>query len=243
MGNFNEDARRENMLLERGKAQRLGDYMVTYEGDSVNVDDIYFKVRYESINDDEEFVLYPNTQIGANDGLMPNPDTRHYLTYDVYTHITAMPKEDDSIAWRDVQEHIVNRGDSIVTPNGTIYFISVEQSSGDAIGLKNTTLAKAVLKIRRGDRMLEANPIFGINDRTYFSIRDEVLEAGLRLGFEVRTSKGEEPVAVLEVAQTDPKVDYIVMKGIVFPYINLLWLGTILIVLGFGIATYHRLER
>lgn len=243
MGNFNEDARRENMLLERGKAQRLGDYMVTYEGDSVNVDDIYFKVRYESINDDEEFVLYPNTQIGANDGLMPNPDTRHYLTYDVYTHITAMPKEDDSIAWRDVQEHIVNRGDSIVTPNGTIYFISVEQSSGDAIGLKNTTLAKAVLKIRRGDRMLEANPIFGINDRTYFSIRDEVLEAGLRLGFEVRTSEGEEPVAVLEVAQTDPKVDYIVMKGIVFPYINLLWLGTILMVLGFGIATYHRLER
>jgi cytochrome c biogenesis factor len=32
------------------------------------------------------------------------------------------------------------------------------------------------------------------------------------------------------------------MKGIVFPYINLLWLGTILMVVGFGIATWNRLE-
>lgn len=243
MGGFDEKARRENMFLEKGKPARLGDFMVTYQGDSVSLDDIYFKVHYVSLDSSEEFILYPNTQIGDNGGLMPNPDTRHYLTYDVYTHITAMPKrEKDSIDWQNVQEHIVERGDSIVTTNGTIYFTGVEQSRGDNIGLKNTTLAKALLKIRRDGNELEANPIFGINDKTYFSIRDENLEAGLRLGFEVRPNEEGVPQAIIEVAETRPQVDYIVMKGIVFPYINLLWLGTILMVLGFGIATYNRLE-
>lgn len=243
MGGFDEKARRENMFLEKNKPTRLGDFMVTYEGDSVSIDDIYFKVNYQSLDGSEEFTLYPNTQIGENGGLMPNPDTRHYLTYDVYTHITAMPKrETDSIDWKNVTEHIVERGDSVVTPNGTVYFTGVEQSSGDEIGLKNTTLAKAQLTIRRGNTTLNANPIFGINDKTYFSIRDENLEAGLRLGFEVRPTPEGSPQAVLEVAETQPQVDYIVMKGIVFPYINLLWLGTILMVLGFGIATWHRLE-
>ena len=173
---------------------------------------------------------------------MPNPDTRHYLTYDVYTHITAMPKESDSIEWRNIKEYTIERGDSIVTNNGTIYFTGIEQSSGENIGLKNTTLAKALLKIRRGEVTVDANPIFGINDKTYFSIRDENLEVGLRLGFEVRPSEEGEPKAVLEVAETNPQLSYIVMKGIVFPYINLLWLGTVLMVIGFGIATWNRLE-
>ncbi|MGB0850590.1 MAG: cytochrome c biogenesis protein CcsA [Bacteroidia bacterium] len=242
MGNFTEEARRENMLLEKNKPTRLGDYMVTYEGDSVNLDDIYFKVHYVSLDGTEEFTLYPNTQIGDN-GIMPNPDTRHYLTYDIYTHITAMPKiESDSIKWENVQEYTINKGDSIETKNGTIIFTGVEQSSGESIGLKNTTLAKAVLKIKRGTTTLDASPIFGINDQTYFSIREEIIEAGLRIGFEVRPTPGGEPTAILEVAETDPQPDYIVMKGIRFPYINLLWLGTILMVVGFGIATINRLE-
>jgi cytochrome c-type biogenesis protein CcmF len=174
---------------------------------------------------------------------MPNPDTRHYLTYDVYTHITAMPKvETDSIKWTNLKEYTIDRGDSVVTTNGTIYFTGVEQSSGESIGLKNTTLAKALLEIRRGPTTIKANPIFGINDKTYFSIREEVIEAGLRIGFEVRPTPGGEPVAILEVSETTPQPDYIVMKGIVFPNINLLWLGPVLMVLGFGIATWNRLE-
>lgn len=244
MGNFDEKARRENMLLIKGESTRLGDFMVTYQGDSVSGEDIYFKVNYKSIDGAEEFTLMPNTQINEDmGGILPNPDTRHYLTYDVYTHITSLPKpNDDSIAWRNVQEYVIDKGDSIVTNNGTVYFTGVEQGDGAAIGLKNTTLAKAQLTIRRGNTELKATPIFGINSQTYFSIREEVAEAGLRFGFEVRPQENGEPKAVLEIAETNPQPKFIVMKGIVFPYINLLWLGTVMMVIGFGIATYRRME-
>jgi cytochrome c-type biogenesis protein CcmF len=244
MGNFDEKARRENMLLIKNEPTRLGDYMVTYQGDSVSGDDIYFKVNYESIDGEESFTLLPNTQINEDmGGILPNPDTRHYLTYDVYTHITSLPKPaSDSIDWKNVKEYPIEKGDSIQTTNGTVIFTGVEQSDGKSIGLKNTTLAKAMLTIKQGNNQLTAAPIFGINSNTYFSIREEVAEAGLRFGFEIRPTENDKPMAVLEIAETTPQPKFIVMKGIVFPYINLLWLGTIMMVVGFGIATWNRLE-
>ena len=244
MGNFDEKARRENMLLIKNESTRLGDYMVIYQGDSVSGDDIYFKVNYQSIDGKESFTLLPNTQINEDmGGILPNPDTRHYLTYDVYTHITSLPKQiSDSIDWKNVKEYPIKKGDSIQTVNGTVIFTGVEQSNGESIGLKNTTLAKALLTIKQGNNELTASPIFGINSNTYFSIREEVAEAGLRFGFEIRPTENDQPEAILEIAETSPQPKFIVMKGIVFPYINLLWLGTVLMVVGFGIATWNRLE-
>ena len=244
MGNFNPEARKENMLLLKGEPTRLGEFMVTYQGDSISGEDIYFKVNYKSIDGLEEFTLMPNTQIGEDENLMPNPDTRHYLTYDVYTHITSLPRpiETDSVDWQNVKEYEIQKGDSIVTNNGVVYFTGVEQASGESIGLKNTTLAKAMLEVRRGNNILTAEPIFGINENTFVSIRRELAEAGLRFGFEVRTTDGEDPKAILEIAETTPQPQFIVMKGIVFPYINLLWMGTILMIIGFGIAMFNRLE-
>jgi cytochrome c-type biogenesis protein CcmF len=243
MAGFTEEARRENMLLIKGETTRLSDYFVTYKGDSVSGEDIYFKVHYKAINGPEEFTLYPNTQIGANNGLMPNPDTRHYLTYDIYTHITSLPKPNtEELEWHNETEYVVRPGDSIKTVNGDVYFASVNQASGDSLGLKNTTLAKAEIIIKRGNNVTEANPIFGLNPVTYFSIPDEVPEVGLKFEFEVRAQEGEEPAAILKISEAPPQPKYIVMKGIKFPYINLLWLGTILMVIGFGVATYNRLE-
>lgn len=245
LGNYDEQARRENMLLIKDEPTRLGDFMVTYLGDSVSNEDRYFKVHYLSLDGKEDFTLMPNAQISEQMGLLPNPDTRHYLTYDVYTHITSLPKADtDSIKWENVQEYPVKRGDSIRTNNGMVYFTGIEQGNGDAIGLKNTTLARALLTIKNGKSEFTSEPLFGVNSNTYFTIRDELAEAGLRFGFEIRPSEvaGQDPIAVLEIAETKPQPKFIVMKGIIFPYINLLWLGTVLMVIGFGIAMFNRLE-
>ncbi|MOA60870.1 hypothetical protein D3C78_1858750 [compost metagenome] len=37
--------------------------------------------------------------------------------------------------------------------------------------------------------------------------------------------------------------DYIIMKAIVFPYINLLWSGTIIMVIGFAFAIVRRIKE
>ncbi len=50
-----------------------------------------------------------------------------------------------SIDWKNTKEYPIKKGDSIQTNNGTVIFTGVEQSDGKSIGLKNTTLAKALL--------------------------------------------------------------------------------------------------
>ena len=42
--------------------------------------------------------------------------------------------------------------------------------------------------------------------------------------------------AEIMVKQTNPKDEYIVLKAVVFPYINVLWLGIVVMVFGFFIS-------
>lgn len=241
MANFTEDARRENMLLFKGESEKLGDYMVTYVGDSTSGPDLFFKVNYKSVDGKEEFTLYPNTQIGSNEGLMPNPDTRHYLTYDVYTHITALPKPPDTIAWGEERMYVVDKGDSIYTENGTVVFNSIEVADKDP-KLNGAFLIKANIDVVIGDEVVKASPVcVQYADTTLMELKDELVEEGIRIGYSIANAEnGLE--SRIKVALAPAQSKYIVMKAIVFPYINLLWLGTILMIIGFGVAAYNRLE-
>jgi cytochrome c-type biogenesis protein CcmF len=52
----------------------------------------------------------------------------------------------------------------------------------------------------------------------------------------------EENAAIIEFKQPNAMDDYIIMKAILFPYINVLWIGTILMILGFFISLYKRIK-
>ena len=93
---FDEKNKRENILLRKGEPVVMHDYMVTYKADSVSGPDNFYVVQYARIDKEtgdvrEEFVLHPNAQINPKMGLIANPDTRHYWTKDIYTHVTSVP--------------------------------------------------------------------------------------------------------------------------------------------------------
>jgi cytochrome c-type biogenesis protein CcmF len=47
----------------------------------------------------------------------------------------------------------------------------------------------------------------------------------------------------IKVKQSDPDDDYIVLKALIFPYINVLWLGIIVMVFGFFISMWNRITK
>ncbi len=53
----------------------------------------------------------------------------------------------------------------------------------------------------------------------------------------------EEGTIDLQIKQKDPKEDYVVMKALVFPFINVLWLGIIVMFLGFLLSAYSRMRQ
>ena len=86
-------------------------------------------------------------------------------------------------------------------------------------------------------------------------IKDEVIEHGLHFRFtgidpnsesiEVMIAQDEQkdaPVPV-EIAKKSFRTDYIVLESIIFPGINLFWLGSVMMMLGLGFGMFIRMQR
>jgi len=94
-----------------------------------------------------------------------------------------------------------------------------------------------------------------IRDNQPFSLKDEVPEWGLHLRFEhidprtatlsigiAKADSAAQRIPV-EIAENAPRSDYIVLEAIVFPGINLVWAGSILMLFGLALSLIRRLKQ
>ena len=241
----------ENVLLFRNTPVAMDNYYATYLGDSTSPTDprTFYKVRYEKVNDKGEttevFHLYPDAFINPKgmEGLMANPDSRHYLTHDVFTYVTMVldpEKKTDTASWKP---STVKAGDTIFYQDGYLIFNGFNRDIDLAKHnlRENDVAVGATLAAYNLKGIIDTvQPLFAIRGNTALQVEDTLREAGIF----VRLSNiiPEEDAAVVEVKQTDPKDDYIVLKAIVFPYINVLWLGIIIMTGGFMLSMVNRVK-
>jgi cytochrome c-type biogenesis protein CcmF len=234
-------AKRENMLLQKGDTVRMSDYLVTYASDTFIKPNTFYKVYYKGIGNNESFALYPNLQI--KDGqLNPNPDTRHYLTHDVYTYVSNVPDKSKQASepWGSPKKFKVKQGESFMTTNASVLLESFDRNAKPQALKLNHTMIGANLIITEGKKTYRAKPIFASTGESFYTIEDAIDEAGLKFNFYIDVEKDGEVGAVIEVSERPAVRDFIIMKAIVFPYINLLWGGVIIMVIGFFISIVKR---
>lgn len=244
-----EKTNAENVLLEKNLPIRMRNYIVTYIGDSAVPPNIYHKVNYKKVdkNDNilEQFTLIPNTQINPKMGNVANPDTKHYLSHDVFTHVTSGPREEDpndTTGIKDVKTYWISPGDTLFSENAFLVFDSSEDRSHSE---KNKYGADILIGAKfmvytNGGEIFELEPLFGVRGSEGVYIEDRCKEAGVVIGFlNVNPETQKIQVAVGEKA---PDRDFIIMKAIVFPYINILWAGTIFLGLGTFLSFLRRMK-
>jgi len=72
-------------------------------------------------------------------------------------------------------------------------------------------------------------------------VTDSIPELGLRFTFwKINPDNGSVEIMLSE-KKTNQK-DFIVMEAYMFPYINILWLGCLLMVVGTGLAVWQRVK-
>ncbi len=103
-------------------------------------------------------------------------------------------------------------------------------------------------------RKATASPVYLIRENQPFSLKDEAPELGLHFRFEnidpktgtltigVAQASGEQRKIPFEIAENAPRSDYIVLEAIVFPGINLVWAGSILMLFGLALSLWWRLR-
>ncbi len=239
---------RENVLIFRNTSVPMAEYSVTYLGDStVNTAPplTYFKVRYEKRDPEtneikEEFTLYPDAY---KKELSANPDSRHYLSHDVFTYITSFAEPSttnpDSLVYKP---YTVRKGDTIYIANG---FLVYDEINATPKYNKNVTIESGALyaepkltALNLDRKMGDVAPVYVIKEDMIYSIPDTFRDLGLYVKIN-KINPNEETIefGVHQIGQVD---DYIVMKAIIFPWVNLVWLGIIIMTLGFFITFVYR---
>jgi cytochrome c-type biogenesis protein CcmF len=244
----NKKESRENLLLFRSIPVTMAGYTITYMGDTVAEPNHYYKVRYQKFDSDtgkvkEEFVLEPNAQINPKMGLISSPDTRHYLTHDVFTYVTSTVDKSKAKDTSTYKTKKVVAGDSIYFASGFMIFegFDTKKMSSNYKPQTGDIAVSAKLKVYNLEGMTqESYPTYVVRNQSEMILDDTVKDFNIY----TRLSKilPSENAAMIEYKQPSAMDDYIIMKAILFPYINVLWIGTILMILGFLISLFKRIQ-
>jgi len=241
---------RENTLLFLNTPVVMGDYLVTYKGDSVSTEDprTFYKVifnRYDSATKklEETFTLYPDAFVNpkGQEGLIANPASKHYVNRDIFTYITSAldpSKVEDTASYKSFT---VKKGDTLFLSGGYLVFEDFE----DANYAQQSGELSVKAKLKAYDLSGEAGtlqPVYGITEEAFQNFKEDTLKS---MGVFAKFVKihPENGTIDLLIKEKDPKDDYIVMKALVFPYINLLWAGVIVMVFGFMLSAYRKIVK
>jgi cytochrome c-type biogenesis protein CcmF len=197
------------------------------------------------------FTLEPLIQMNPKFGNVPEPDTKHYWHKDVYTHVRYAQLDTDETGadadgYLPYKDHSMALGDTLRSGARLAILDSILSVKDYAqYGLDTTDLAvKAKLRVVSPDDVVTyAEPLFVLKNQSYIeSIPLELDNKGVRFLFSEIVP--EEGTITIRVAEKEENIkDFIVMQAIMFPWINILWVGIIVMGLGTGIAVVQRFRK
>ncbi|MBC8048140.1 MAG: hypothetical protein H7Y00_15180, partial [Fimbriimonadaceae bacterium] len=239
---FDAKATKENILLYKNQPMPMGDYIVTYKGDSTVDRQTTFTVHYEKIDKktgkvDYTFDLYPYLLLDKkSQNLSPNPDTKHYLSQDVFTHISSIPAKEANAAEQNTIEHTISAGDTIFISRGILILEKINRyTSGDTI-----TAGAQFIALIAGEKTPAEAKLHIINNQL---ITEPVAIENGTIIIDFKNIIPEKNQFIVSTTEENSKDDWIIMKAIIFPMINLVWFGSIVMAIGFFISMLRRIRE
>ncbi|MCC6817830.1 MAG: cytochrome c biogenesis protein CcsA [Bacteroidia bacterium] len=244
---------KENLLLVKDKTVLFTNKTLraTFNAVTEEKPNKYFSVKYEVLDEKgqvkDEFTLKPNSQNNPKMGLISNPDTRHFLTRDIFTHITYESSMEDKTEkeFENFRTDTVQIGQSFPTGDGnrqlTLTKINIIEApeQGNRLHLQAEVIVNTM-----GDTFI-ARPEFISEEKIRFK-ESVINKAGVLVVFDRVITDPNDPKNMLFIITSGtrrPILDYIILKAIEFPYINLLWLGTFVLIFGFTLSIIQRFKE
>jgi cytochrome c-type biogenesis protein CcmF len=207
----------------------------------------------------EQFSLHPFIQINPRFGNVPEPSTRHWWNKDLYTHVRYADLEADADSsddgWMPDRNYDKTVGDTIVTPTAIAIIDSIHvmrDSTTRAMLGERYTVYAAQMRVRdlyRSDRWFEARPVVIYSNGTPVMGRAAEIPP-LRVKYGLATideAAFVEPSAgqrgTVKYGLTVAESEFVVLQALVFPGINILWIGCVLLALGTGLAVRQRIRE
>lgn len=226
---------RNDILIDNELHASAGDTLEIYP------ENTYYEVEYTSASG-KTFTLYPRAQINEDmGGILASPDIHRRITSDLYSHVSSIPDPTSPIQWDEMTEVKVKARQKFFVNDYVSEIVSIERiNEVEDVELGPADVAvKAHIKIQGDAEEYELEPVFLIKDRLVGRIPAVEQDLGIKITFlEVHPEEDEFTLGI----NTSQK-DYVILKAMEKPYINVLWTGTLVLMLGFGIAIYRRYKE
>ncbi|HEY2349264.1 MAG TPA: cytochrome c biogenesis protein CcsA, partial [Puia sp.] len=235
----------ENLTLVKNVKTDMGKYYATYlSNDSMNTagNIIYFKVKFEDKKTGESFNLWPNLirNTKGAENFSNNPDKQHYFDRDIFTYISfanILDKQRDTTGFRTFP---VGLHDTVFYSKGMMILDTVLiNPSNDKYHFSptDTALLAQIRVITRDSQQYSMAPLLYVKNNMIFRVADTLFAQNLavKLGSVMNNKK----IELLTKESTD-MVPFVSLKVYMFPQINLVWIGVIIMMTGFVMSIINR---
>jgi cytochrome c-type biogenesis protein CcmF len=229
----------------------MGKYDVTYVSDSAHPKPSkplwYYNLNFKSREGDEEFTLTPNAFINykGNEGLMANPDAKHYWNYDIFTYISALADPGKNKDTSTFQPHILKPGDSVfysrgfITLEGVKMRDSVPEDISKIFG-EDGGLYEATFKLHsQTGSIYTTTALLAVVKTDMIAVPDTIPSENIVLQLQ---KINEDNTVEVGVKESDSVMQWLTLKAYKFPFINLLWAGIIITAVGIIMSMVRRIQ-
>ena len=241
-----QDDPRENLTLLRQVPTKMGSYMVSYLSDSAGHEKgrNFYKLQFDKKDDKgkttNSFTLWPDIYIMKDNNMSSNPDTKSYLSKDVFTYISYAINKEKNVDTSTFKTTELAEGEKGYYNNG--YFILervVKNPVNDKYKFKETDAAlMADITFYSKDSMkYKARPLIQVDEIGVVQTDDTVYAQNLFVKFE---GVGEGRKVKIGVRESESPIDFVTVKAFIFPYIIFVWLGLIIMAIGILMSMIRR---
>lgn len=238
---FSDD---ENLLLIKGEVLPMGDYQVVYAGKTVDETHLTYQIDFLKTNKDGElykvFSSYPAIQLNERMGNVYEPYAKIFPTRDIFTYVTFADVEHDlTNQTRKLLETLkiaVNDTLDIENNRLTLNNIVSSSSESDTIDPANIKITAELEIITHFGGSYQLSPSFLVKNGQVIYEDDLIQDMDMIFRFKEVT---DEPFTIM-VEMYEEREDFVIIKTVIFPYINLLWLSMLVMLTGIWIAFRKR---
>jgi len=219
----------------------VNDKKYNSKGDTIEIfpENFYYEIEYREPSG-RVFNLFPRAQINPRMGLVSSPDIQREVDKDLYTYVSMVTNPTAEPVWSPTENFTISMRDTFFVNDYVAVLDNVvrtEEVEGIKLG-EGDAAVKAVIRVLDKDQEFVITPSFVIRDRLVARKPEVNKDLGFRVQFqEIDPSTGKFTFAVNTTQR-----DFIVMKATEKPLINILWLGTFVLVIGFVMATIRRFK-
>jgi cytochrome c-type biogenesis protein CcmF len=215
------------------------------KGDTITVasENTYYEIEYTKSGKDT-FHLFPRLQKNQKMGSIASPDIKRFWGRDLYSHLSMVPVEEEEREWSATENYNVKQGDTIFINDYVTILDEMERiPSIPAIKLAPEDIAvRAHIRILGKEKTHRLHPIYviKISEGNLVGVVPDITED---LGIKIALVGIDPKTGTFTLAVNTSQKDYVVLKVVEKPLINVLWIGTFILMIGMTMAIVRRYKE